>query len=118
VYDESPRWPFLVTLAEGGGNLQERIVLLWRRALADDVLAELAGRMLCGWAHEADVQTAASDGQQPELVGALGRLTAAIGAYGPANHGNRGRVRQALNRCATANDDPSPIARQLVDQLG
>ena len=118
VYDESPRWPFLVTLAEGGGNLLERIVVLWRRALADDVLAELAGRMLCGWAHEADVQTAASDGQQPELVGALGRLAAAIGAYGPANQGNRGRVRLALNRCATTNDDPSAIARQLVDQLG
>jgi hypothetical protein len=118
VYDESPRWPFLVTLAEGGGNLLERIVVLWRRALADDVLAELAGRMLCGWAHEADVQTAASDGQQPELVGALGRLAATIGAYGPPNQGNRGRVRLALNRCATTNDDPSAIARQLVDQLG
>jgi hypothetical protein len=118
VYDESPRWPFLVTLDEGGGDLKERIVVLWRRALADDVLAEMAGRMLCGWAHEADVQTAASDGQKPELVAALGRLVAAIGAYGPANQGNRGRVRHALNRCATAMDDPSAIARQLVDQLG
>ena len=117
VYDETPRWPFLVTLADGGGDLRQWIVDLWRRALADDILSELAGRMLCGWAREADIQAAAADGQQPDLVGALARLTATVAAHGPGNQANRGRVRLALNRCATADDDPSVVARQLIDRL-
>jgi hypothetical protein len=115
VYDESPRWPFLVTLAEEGGDLREQILVLWRRALADDALGELADGMLCGWAREADIQAAATEGQQPDLVGALARLVTGVAAHGP---GDCGRVRQALNRCATAEDDPSAVARQLVDQLG
>jgi hypothetical protein len=118
VYDEAPRWPFLLTLAEGGGDLRDRIMVLWRRALADDILGELAGRMLCGWAREADIQAAATDGQQPDLIAALARLATGVAAHGPGNQANRGRVRQALNRCATADDDPSAVARQLVDQLG
>jgi hypothetical protein len=117
VYDETPRWPFLVTLADGGGDLRQWLVDLWRRALADDILSELAGRMLCGWAREADIQAAAADGQQPDLVGALARLTATVAAHGPGNQANRGRVRLALNRCATADDDPSVVARQLIDRL-
>jgi hypothetical protein len=115
VYEETPRWPFLVCLAEPGGDLRERIIVLWRRALADDLIGERAGGMLCGWAREADVQAAATDGEPPELVGALARLAAGVADQGP---GNRGRLRQALNRCATAEDDPSTVARQLVDRLG
>jgi hypothetical protein len=115
VYEENPRWPFLVALAETGGELRDRIMVLWRRALADDLLGERAGGMLCGWAREADVQAAAAGGEPPELVDALARLAAGVADQGT---GNRGRLREALIHCATAEDDPSTVARQLVDRLG
>jgi hypothetical protein len=115
VYDEAPRWPFLVSLTEAGGDLRDRIIVLWRRALADDVLGQRAGWMLCEWAREADVQTAATGGEPSELVEALARLAAGVADQGS---GNRGRLRQALNRCGTASDDPSAVARKLVDRLG
>jgi hypothetical protein len=99
VYDEIPPWPSLVALAEKG-ELRQWIVVLWRRALADDVLGEAAGERLCWWAREADAQAAAG-GQEPELVGALARLAADIAAGG-----------------ATTYDGPSAVARKLVDQLG
>lgn len=114
VYDETPLRPSLISLAEESPELRGRIVDLWRRALADDTFGDDAGSMLCEWAREADAQAAAAGGQQPELVGALKRLTSDIAAGGSA-HG--GRVRLALTRCATAYDGPSAVARKLVDRL-
>jgi hypothetical protein len=115
VYDESGLWPVLITVAEEDPEARKRIVDLWRRALADDQLSLAAGAQFCGWAREADVQTSAGGGQ-PELVGALKRLVAEVAAGGRAD---RGRMRQALTRCAKAYDDdgPSAVARQLADHL-
>jgi hypothetical protein len=114
VYDETPLRPSLVSLAEESPELRGRIVDLWRRALADDTFGEDAGRMLCEWAREADVQAAAAGGQEPELVEALHRLAADVAAGG-SGHG--GRVRLALTRCATAYDGPSAVARTLVKRF-
>jgi hypothetical protein len=114
VFDETGLWPVLLRLAAEDPKLREQIVVLWRRALADDVRGEVAGDKLCAWAREADVQASAGGGFQPDLVEALHGLVAGIAAGGSA-HG--GRVRQALTRCANAYDDPSPVARQLVEVL-
>jgi hypothetical protein len=115
LLDEASLWPLLLGLAEEGPEARERIVVLWRRALADDVVGEAAAWRLCGWAREADYQASTDGDRRPDLVGALGRLVADVAAGAPANVG---RVRQALNRCAQAYDDPSTVARQLVDHLG
>ena len=115
VFDESGRWPVLLALASEATEERKRIVILWRRALADDVLGEAAGGELCGWAREADVQTSARGGEQPDLVRSLEGLVKRVArGGGPAN---RGRVRQALTRCAKAYDDPSAVAWQLVGSL-
>jgi hypothetical protein len=114
VFDESGRWPVWLAVAADALEERKRVVVLWRRALADDVLGEAAGAELCGWAREADVQTSAADGQQPDLVRALEGLVKRVARGQPAS---RGRVRQALTRCAKADDDPSAVAWQLVESL-
>ena len=115
VYGESGLSPVLLGAAEEDPNAREQVVILWRRALADDLLGERAGEMLCGWAREADFQASRNGDGQPALVPALSGLLAEVCAAGPAH---AGRVRHALNRCAHAHDDPSATARKLVEQLG
>jgi hypothetical protein len=113
-YEDKGLWPILLALAEEDPDARERVVVLWRRALADDDLAEAAAAHLCGWALEADVQASSNGDAQPPLVPALRRLLADV-AHGGQAHA--GRVRGALNRCAHARDDPSDVARTLVGQL-
>jgi hypothetical protein len=115
VFEDTGLRPVLLGLAEEDPDARERIVVLWRRALADDDLGETAGETLCGWAREGDFQGSTNGDDQPWMVVALRGLVADIAADGPAN---AGRVRQALNRCAHAPDDPSAVAKKLVDQLG
>jgi hypothetical protein len=113
-YKDKGLWPILLALAEEDPDARERVVVLWQRALADDELAEAAAAQLCWWALEADVQASTNGDDQPPLVPALRRLLADV-AHGGQAHA--GRVRDSLNRCAHARDDPSDVARTLVDQL-
>jgi hypothetical protein len=107
-------WPLLLVQAEEHPVARERIVTLWRRALADDFLAETAGDTLCGWAYQADLQSTPTGDEQPGVRAALRRLLADVASGGP---GDLGRVRQAVRRCAHAGDDPSEIARKLAAEL-
>ena len=108
-------WPVLLGLAEEDPAARKRIVLLWRRALADDDLGADAGECLCWWAREADLQAPTDGDNKPGLVVAIRGLFADVAAGGSAH---AGRVRHALNRCAYDREDPSAVARKLVDQLG
>ena len=119
LYEEArpPRkglWPVLLVLAEEDPDARERIVALWRRALADDYLAEAAGTKLCVWAREADLSSSAAGDEQPDLTVALRGLLMDVASGGPAD---AGRVRQAVKRCAYAREDPSDVARKLADEL-
>ena len=119
LYEEGrPRreglWPLLLVQAEEDPVARERIVTLWRRALADDVLSESAGETLCSWAHQADLQSSPTGDEQPGVRAALRRLLGDVAGGGP---GDLGRVRQAVRRCAHARDDPSEVARKLEGEL-
>jgi hypothetical protein len=113
-YEDKGLWPILLAVAEEDLDARERVVVLWRRALADDELAEWAAAHLCWWALEADVQASGHGGDQPPLVPALRRLLADVARGGQAH---AGRVLDSLNRCAHDREDPSDVARTLVDQL-
>jgi hypothetical protein len=113
-HEDKGLWPILLALAEEDLDARERVVVLWRRALADDELAEWAAAHLCWWVLEADIQASGSGGDQPPLVPALRRLLAEV-AHGGQAHA--GRVLDSLNRCAHDREDPSDVARTLVDQL-
>jgi hypothetical protein len=119
LYEEGrPRreglWPLLLVQAEDNPVAREQIVVLWRRALADDFLAEAAADTLCGWTYQADLQSTPAGVEQPGVRTALRRLLADVAGGGP---GDLGRVRQAVRRCAQAHDDPSEIARKLAAEL-
>jgi hypothetical protein len=113
LFDETGLRPVLLGLAEEDPGAREWIAVLWQRALADDVVGDFAAQRLCAWAREADVQASTNGDDQPGLVPALRSLVADLADGGRAN---AGRVRQALNQCAHARDDPSDVARSLVDQ--
>jgi hypothetical protein len=119
LYEEGrPRreglWPLLLVQAEDNPVARERIVLLWRRALADESLEAAAVDTLCGWAYQADLQSTPAGDEQPGVRAALRRLLVDMADGGP---GDLGRVRQAVRRCAQAHDDPSETARKLAGEL-